>query len=59
MGTLNAADAMRLEDHYITCSRCAAMVEDADGFVRAMESAARELRESTYKVRIAKSATAL
>jgi hypothetical protein len=44
MGTLNAADAMRFEDHYITCSRCAAIVEDADGFVRAMESAARELR---------------
>jgi hypothetical protein len=55
MGTLNAADATRFEDHYITCRRCAAIVEDAGLYVRAMQDAAR-LRESRRKTRAAGSA---
>jgi len=56
MGTLNAADATRFEDHYIACKQCAPIVEDAGLHVRAMQSTAR-LRESRRKARAAGSAT--
>jgi hypothetical protein len=43
-GTLTAADAAAFEQHYIACSRCAAVVEDADQYARAMRTAAERLR---------------
>jgi anti-sigma factor RsiW len=45
MGTLPEAEARTFEDHYITCPACAEAVEDADACVRAMRSAAREIRD--------------
>jgi hypothetical protein len=47
MGRLSAADATAFEDHYITCSLCAGVVEDTDRYVRTMATAARRLRGST------------
>lgn len=38
MGTLTADDAAAFEDHYITCSKCAALLGEANDFVRAMNS---------------------
>jgi hypothetical protein len=49
MGTLNAADAAVFEDHYITCEKCAAIVEDAYAYVQAMQDATRKLRASARK----------
>ncbi len=44
MGTLDRVEAVIFEDHYITCKRCAAAVEDADHYVRAMKVVAQRLR---------------
>jgi hypothetical protein len=44
MGTLTGADAAVFEQHSIACSRCASVVEDTDEYVRAMASAAMQLR---------------
>jgi hypothetical protein len=44
MGALPPADAAAFEEHYIACSGCAAVVEAADDYVRAMRNAARECR---------------
>jgi Putative zinc-finger len=44
MNTLGRADAAILEEHLIACSRCAAAVEYADHYVRAMKIAAGRLR---------------
>jgi len=41
------------EDHYITCSRCADIVENADVYVRSMQQASRELRRTTPRVKAA------
>jgi hypothetical protein len=53
MGTLNAADVACYEDHWITCGRCAAIVEETDTYVHAIQDAARRLRESTGKAKAA------
>jgi hypothetical protein len=44
MGTLAEADAAGFEEHLVVCARCLAVVEATDVFVRAIRSAARELR---------------
>jgi len=41
---LNLPEAAAFEEHYITCARCAGIVEDADRYVDAMQEAARMLR---------------
>jgi hypothetical protein len=43
MGTLDRV-AARFEDHYITCSTCAEIVEATERYVRAMKVAAQRLR---------------
>jgi hypothetical protein len=44
MGRLSATDARQFEDHYLTCSQCAASAEQAEWFVRAMKNATRRSR---------------
>jgi len=44
MGTLNGAKAAAFEEHYSMCSRCLAVVETTERYVRAMQVAARRLR---------------
>jgi hypothetical protein len=44
MGTLPLADTAAFGQHYIACSRCAAVVEATDQYVRAMRTAATRLR---------------
>jgi hypothetical protein len=49
VGTLAAADVAAFEEHYIACSRCAAVVEAADDYVLAMRDVARECRATGRK----------
>ena len=44
IGNLPDAAAAAFEEHYIACNRCLGVVEATEDFVRAMRSAARELR---------------
>ncbi len=44
MGALPPSQRAAFEDHYITCSRCAGILESTDLYVRAMQDAAREIR---------------
>ncbi|SPF45040.1 hypothetical protein SBA4_330014 [Candidatus Sulfopaludibacter sp. SbA4] len=44
MGILSLPEAAAFEEHYITCARCAGIVESADRYVEAMREAARMLR---------------
>ena len=44
MGTLATPEAVAFEEHYITCRRCAAILESTDCYIRAMQAAAAELR---------------
>lgn len=53
MGTLPATEARTFEDHYIACSRCAAVVENADAYIRSIQQAARELRSAAPRVKAA------
>lgn len=41
LGTLSPEVAAAFEDHYLTCAACAAVVEAADEYVRAMRAAAK------------------
>jgi hypothetical protein len=43
LGSLPRVDAVAFEDHFLTCARCASIVETADQF-RAMKVAAQRLR---------------
>ena len=43
MATLSRASARNFEDHFITCSGCAAAVEEAERYVHAMKVAVRRL----------------
>jgi hypothetical protein len=47
METLPHPRARHFEDHYITCSGCAAAVEEAGQYVRAMTMASVRLRTAT------------
>lgn len=40
---LSGEDATAFENHYMTCPACAAVVEDADAYVRAMKAAGRRV----------------
>lgn len=53
MGTLPPPEATAFEDHYLTCRRCAAIVEATDLYVRAMKQAARALRGTAGKASMA------
>jgi hypothetical protein len=44
METRFGADAQSFEDHYFTCRHCAAAVETAERYVRAMVGAEQRLR---------------
>jgi hypothetical protein len=44
MGTLDRAVTAAFEDHFVTCNRCAEIVEATERYVRAMKVAARRLR---------------
>jgi anti-sigma factor RsiW len=44
MESLPDADAMTFEQHLLTCSTCRATVEEAGVYVRAMRTAAAQLR---------------
>lgn len=44
METLPASEGTGFEDHYITCDRCAGILDRTHQFVQAMQAAARELR---------------
>jgi hypothetical protein len=44
LGTLARAEAAVFEAHYIVCRSCAAAVQDAETYVRAMKAAAQRLR---------------
>ena len=44
MGTLADDDAAAFEEHLLVCGGCMAVVEATVNYVRAMRSAARELR---------------
>jgi anti-sigma-K factor RskA len=57
MGTLPPSEERAFEDHYLTCDRCAAMVERTDVYVCAMVAAARKLREDGKRTEGAGSAT--
>jgi hypothetical protein len=46
METQLRADAQSFEDHYFTCGHCAAVVERAERYVRAMIGAEQRLRGS-------------
>lgn len=45
MGTLALPEETAFEDHYITCARCAGIVENTALYIGAMQGAARRLRE--------------
>jgi hypothetical protein len=45
MGRLSIADALQFAIHCLTCRQCAAVAEEAKGFVRAMKAATRRLDE--------------
>jgi hypothetical protein len=49
MGSLDRAQAVEFEDHYLTCTRCAAIVENTQHFVKAMKAAAERLRSAPPK----------
>jgi anti-sigma factor RsiW len=46
LANLPAGEASTFEDHYITCPRCAAILEETDRYVVAMKQAAQSLRSS-------------
>jgi len=46
LGHLQPDEAHEFEDHYLTCARCAALVEESAGFVAAMRQAAHKLGRS-------------
>jgi anti-sigma factor RsiW len=43
MGTLPESEQDALEEHLLICAHCRALVEEADGYVRAMKEAARRI----------------
>ena len=43
-GGLTPADAAAFEDHYITCPKCAAALEDTERFMTAMRKAGRRFQ---------------
>jgi hypothetical protein len=45
MKRLSAAESLEFAAHCVTCRPCAAAVEDAGVFVRAMKGAAKSFRE--------------
>ena len=49
MGSLDKAEALAFEEHYLSCARCASIVEDAEHFTRAMKIAAQRLRPAKAK----------
>jgi predicted naringenin-chalcone synthase len=58
MKRLSTADALRFAIHCLTCHECAAAVERAEGFVRAVKVAAQQVRaEAHTKPRICSQAT--
>ncbi len=46
LGTLPPSEGAIFEDHYLTCARCSSVLEGVDQYVRAMQTGARELRET-------------
>lgn len=44
LGRLSPEDGAAFEDHYMTCATCAAAVEEADAYVRAIWTAAADMR---------------
>jgi hypothetical protein len=44
METLDRNSRLAFEEHYLTCARCASIVETTDEFVRSMRNALRRLR---------------
>ncbi len=44
LGTLPEREAALFEDHYLTCARCTAVLEESDRYISAFRSAAREAR---------------
>ena len=44
MKRLSTADALRFAIHCLTCHECAAAVEEAESFVRAVKVAAQQVR---------------
>ena len=53
MGTLPPSEGTAFEDHYITCGRCAGILEDIELYVQAMRAAAWELRRTAGEASIA------
>jgi anti-sigma-K factor RskA len=44
LGMLLPEEVRTFEDHYLTCADCAAVVEKADAYVRAMRAAGRDFQ---------------
>ena len=44
LGHLPEAEKSAFEDHYLGCVRCAALVQEADRYTRAMRAAAVQLK---------------
>jgi anti-sigma factor RsiW len=57
MGTLPKGKATAFEDHYITCTRCATVLEKTDEYVDAMRAAAKELQSKPLLVASRKAAS--
>ena len=53
LGTLTASEAQGFENHYIACSRCAGIVENADTYVSSIQQAARRVRAKMARVKSA------
>jgi len=46
MGSLDRAEAVVFEEHYVACAQCASIVENTNRYVRGMKAAAARLRHS-------------